>query len=167
MPNVLNKIKNYGVRAFTSLCSIVFLCALPNIALAEVREYALFSIDIPKGWTIKEEVKTYIFMEPKEQCVINLTAATHQGASYNELGILLYQNLQGMKPKSDDDGFTFLVDTKSEIVSTARLTYQGDNFVLMVASGACKNFQDIVSSLTMKNKGPRPYPILAPEQTLK
>ncbi len=145
------------------LCAIIIFC-LPNLAHGEVREYDFFSIDIPSDWQVTEEDKTYVFTEPKERCVINVSIAPHQGASYNELGIMLYQSLQGKKPKADDDGFTFLLDTKSDIVSTARLTYQDKNFALVVASGACKNFQQIVQTLTMNNKGPRVYPILAKEQ---
>ncbi len=135
------------------------------MACAELRDYPLFSIDIPKSWTVQDDGKAYIFTDFNEQCVINMTVAPHQGASYNELGILLYQSLQGKTPKADDDGFTFSLDTKSNVASTARLTYQGENFVLMVASGTCADFQNIVKSLNMKNTGPRAYPILAPSQT--
>ncbi len=143
----------------------MFLFCESFVAYAKVRDYSLFSIDIPENWNVEKHGETYVFTEPKRQCVINISMAHHQGASYNELGILLFQNLHGKSPKADDDGFTFMLDTKSDILSTARLTYQGDNFALVVASGSCANFQEILNTLTMKNKGPRAYPILANEQT--
>ncbi len=136
------------------------------VPMLNAKEFANFSIDVPEDWATAEENNTYTFTAPLEQCSINVTIAPNQGASYNELAILLYQSMQGKTAKGDDDGFSFFVDTKSDVISAVRFTYTKDNLVFVVASGACNDFQDIVKSLNVIDGVARPYPILAPEQNI-
>ncbi len=165
--------QNYALKHnITNLLGIVLTTVLSIylvlffVSQAMARDFGAFSLKIPESWSILEQKNTYTFTEPKESCSINITIAPNQGASYNELAILLYQSMQGKTPKGDDDGFSFFIDTKSDIISAARFTYVKDSLVFVVASGTCDGFQSIVKSLNVAGSSARPYPILAPEQSL-
>ncbi len=144
------------------ICGMIFM---PSLAFAQ--NFKEFSIDIPSDWIVEEQGNSYIFTEPKEQCVINVSVTLHQNSDFNELGIVLYQSMQGQNPKADDGGFSFFVNTKSDVLSSARFTYHGSRLVFVVASGACVDFQNIVNTLKIVDGGSRPFPILDPRQTLK
>ncbi len=149
-----------------SILMILVFLGLLFVPSAMARDFSNFSINIPKTWSMLEQGPTYTFTEPNESCSINITIAPNQGASYNELAILFYQSMQGKNAKGDDGGFSFFIDTKSDVISAARFTYIQDNLAFVVASGTCDNFQNIVQSLNINGSSIRAYPILAPEQNL-
>ncbi len=168
---MLNKVRHYGSNVVHIPLILKWLCVIVFVSLCFVpftmaRNFAEFSINIPDDWSVTTQSNTHTLADPKEHCSINITVAPNQGASFNEMAILLYQSMQGKSPKGDDDGFSFLIDTKSDVLSAARFTYVQEKLVFVIASGACNNFQNIVSSLKVNGSTARPYPFLVPEQNI-
>ncbi len=171
--NLLKKLKKASIALLAVYLSINILN--PTVTYAqedmhyEVKNFATFSIALPNTWQIQQENINTLFVQAQEKCAISISVAPHQGSIFREMGIAFYQRLKGASPKDDAGGLTFTMQSHEKLHGIARLTYQGENFVLVTAYGTCKEMQNILSSLTMHEQATqeaetaqsiRPYPLL-------
>ncbi len=145
-------------KLFFLICLSTLFIAKP--LCAEVRHFEAYSIDVPKTWYMRDDGKAISFFRNDEQCAIDIIVAPHQNVAFRELCIFFYERLRGKKAKGDDEGFSFISQNDYNIPSSVRLTFQGDNFVVVTASGSCPELQDVAKTLTMKTQSARPWPIV-------
>ena len=133
---------------FTCLLSLA-LC-LP--ALAEMKEFAKFKIDVPAGWTTEVDGDTVGIIAPDKSAAISVTVAASEGATPEAIAKDLSEAFKGSAPEKSDDVYVFTFKNESGVDSVGVVAGLGDGkqVAVVTITGEHADVEKIVGSLEKK-----------------
>ncbi len=140
------------------LLQAVLLCAsllFVNPAIAELQEFSDFSVDLPAGWTIERDGITVAFVANDKSAIMMVTveSTAHmltEGVTVEELAEAYAKELQGSKPKREEENYYSFTFTSPEgLPSEASIVVSGRRFYLITISGKHKDLARMVESVLL------------------
>ena len=129
---------------------VIFLL-ISSCSYADIHDFRYFSLDVPDGWTAKEEGNVVTVAADDKTGSLSITTGNPEGRAINDLALSFSKEFNGTKPESDDEGnYTFEFNNG---VSQASITGDDDFFMLIIGTGFINNAEtlgEILSSLEMK-----------------
>ena len=122
-----------------------FALSLP--ALAEVKDFGKFKVDVPAGWTAKDDDGTVIIAAADNSAVITITAGDNDGTSIEELAKQVSAELKGSAPKLEDDTYIFTFKNENGVDSHGFVSGDAKQFALVTITGEHSDTEKILNSL--------------------
>lgn len=134
-----------------------FHLLLPGGALAEIKEFADFSVDMPSGWTVERDGITVAFVAADKSANMQVTVEPisrifKEGITAKELAEAYAAELKGSTPEMEDNdpnyySFHFISPEGQE--SEASIVVAGRRFYLITISGRHKDLAGMVESVLL------------------
>lgn len=124
-------------------------------AVARLMDFAHFSIDLPPGWTIREEGVTVAFIAKDASATMAVTTEItagkfFEGMSAEELARAYASELKGSEPTREDNDpnyYSFDFTSPEGVPSEASIVVSGRRFYLITISGTHKDMAGMVESV--------------------
>ncbi len=132
---------------------IIFMAMLliSSCAYANVQEFRYFSLDVPDGWTAKEEGKIVTVKADDDSGSLVIMSGDPEGQSIGDMATVFALEFNGTIPMKDDDGnYTFEFNNGR---SQAIVTGDKEFYMVIVGNGIDNNddvLEAILESLEMK-----------------
>jgi hypothetical protein len=123
--------------AVLSVTAVLFTAAC---AFGAVQDFGKFTLDIPAGWTARQQGPTAI-VQKGENVGFTLTIDATQGYSAKDLinafaAEFKKTHAEVTEPELDSDGdYSMILTNANGVKSVAMFTVIGDNYMLMVMTG--------------------------------
>ena len=133
---------------FTCLLSLA-LC-LP--ALAEMKDFGKFKIEVPAGWTTAVDGDTVGITAPDKSASISVTVAASDGATPEAIAKELSAAFKGSAPTKDDDAYVFTFKNENGVDSVGVVGGLGDGkqVAVVTITGEHADVEKILNSLEEK-----------------
>jgi hypothetical protein len=129
----------------------VIMLAWSSLASADIQEFRYFSLDVPEGWTAKEDGAVVSITEDMGASSLTITADSPGGRSIEELAKNFAQELNGSTPEMDEDGaYVFEFD---EGKSQGVINGDEELYLMIIGRGLeqnCEIMAEILESLEIK-----------------
>ncbi len=125
---------------------IIFMAMLliSSCACANVQEFRYFSLDIPDGWSAKEEGKIVTVKADDNSGSLVIMSGDPEGQSIGDMAAFFALEFNGTMPMKDDDGnytFEFNKGRSQAIVS-------GDEgFYMIIVGNGIENNGDVLGAI--------------------
>ena len=135
------------------LLCIHLLCASP--AVAELKSFADFSVDVPPGWDIQRDGITVAFLAKDRSASMMVTVESTtgmfaEGLSAEELAQAYADELKGSTPEKEGSNYYSFTFTSPEgTASEASIVVVGKRFYLITISGTHKDLAGMVESVLL------------------
>ena len=127
------------------------MLAWSSLAWADIEEFRYFSLDVPEGWTAKEDGTVVSVTDETGVSSLTITADNPGGKSIQELAKNFAHELNGTDPEMEEDGaYVFEFDDGE---SQGVIDGDEDLYLMIVGRGIDQNGEimaEILSSLEMK-----------------
>lgn len=127
--------------------SIVLVIALATSVAAGTMEFSKFKIDVPAGWTAKEEDKTISLLASQNAAAISIVWDASDGLPAKDLAQTMSSRLKGTKPVPDDPGYSFTFTNKSGVKSKSFLFADSEEFIVLTVTGKHPQLGGILRSM--------------------
>lgn len=132
-----------------SLLVLALLLSMSTLAVAAVKDFPKFSIDVPAGWTSSQDGPTVILIADDKTASISITVGDTEGETIETLAKAFTQELKGSAPTPKDGGYTFTFKSGA-VESNAFITGEGKEYALFVVTGTHASIPAIMESLKEK-----------------
>ena len=129
----------------------VMLLYLAGAAYADIQEFRYFSLDVPEGWSVKEDGAVVTVTEDVDGGSLKIPADDPKGKTRGDLAVKYSQDLQGSEPEQDEDGSYLFEFDDGE--SQAVIDGTDDLYLLIIGTGLEQSGEvmaEILASLEMK-----------------
>lgn len=131
------------------LFSLSFFLVLSNVsAWCGSMTFARFTVDVPSGWTVKEDENVVSFLAPDDVAAITVTTDETGGMTALELARLMSRELNGSEPQEDAGDYTFTFTNQNGVTSEAVLSIEGKEYVLITVTGEHPQIPAILDSIS-------------------
>ena len=107
-------------------------------------------MNVPDGWEASQEGPTVILVAKDKSASISITVAPTSGASAKDLAAAFAKELKGTEPKYDKENDTYEFTFNQGVQSTAMLTVEGEEYMLIAITGENAQIPDILRTLEEK-----------------
>ena len=127
-------------------------------AFAAPQDFGAFAVDVPAGWTAEQDGTTGILSKADNSGNISITIDSSDGASVKELAEAFraefaksFASVGALEGPNDGD-YEWEMKTADGVVSHALVSGTGDQFMLIVATGAISEEEvgAVISTLQIK-----------------
>ena len=136
------------VLLFMGLAMVMLLA---SHALAEVKDFKDFTVDVPTGWTAVDQDGTVAITADDKSAAITISWGPNDGKSVEEMAAAYSKELNGSAPVADSGGFVFTFTAAgAEVESKAFVAGEEDKHALIVMTGENPQMGEILGSLQDK-----------------
>jgi len=134
-------------RFVWTICLVVAMAA--NVA-AGVMEFSKLRIEVPEGWTAKEEDKAISLFAPGNVAAISVVWDDSGGLPAKDLAQAMSAQLKGTKPVPDEGGYSFTFRNKSGVKSKSFLFAGGKEYTVLTVTGEHPQLGRVLQSFQSK-----------------
>lgn len=140
-----------GAEVMRRVVLVLIVVLTTSGAIADIREFRNFSLDVPEGWTAQEEGAVVRVVAEDGSASLTITADDPKGRAIGDLAAEFSLELGGTMPEKDEDGsYTFELNGGR---SQAVITGDEEFYMLIVGTGIEATGEvlgEILDSLEMK-----------------
>lgn len=137
-------------RIFTFTILAALLLTFVGQAQAKVRSFNGFSIDVPDGWSVKDDKENYtvIFMSPDESSILTIAFFENEGMSAEEHGKYFVEEWKGKDlRKLNDTTYQFLFKGDNGEAGRALVSVDKKDVLFITAIGENAVMDGMIHSL--------------------
>ena len=131
--------------------ALIILALSASLSYGEVQEFTKFTMDIPEGWTAKEDGQTVSVTKNDETALVSVTIGPLKILTLEQVAEAFRENLGGTKLEKDKDGsykFSF-----NDGNARTLLSQTGEEYIFFVMDGINTAGDEIISILSsLKDK---------------
>lgn len=138
-------------KKLSVLSLALFLAIFVCVAVCAARtEFRGFSVEVPEGWTAKEEGSTVTISAGDGSAAVTVTLDTTGGGSLEETAKAFSRELGGSEPQMEAGVYRFTFKTPKGADSVMLISGEGKNFTAVGITGNHPEAEKIVDSLRAK-----------------
>lgn len=132
------------------VCSICLVVAMAVNGAAGVMEFSKLRIEVPEGWTAKEEDKALSLFAPGNAAAVSVVWDDAEGFTAKDLARAMSAQLKGTTPVPDEGGYSFTFKNKSGVESKSFLFVGGKEYVVLTVAGEHPQLGGVLQSFRSK-----------------
>lgn len=133
-------------------CAFAFLlvASMAATAAAGTMEFSKFRVEVPEGWTAKEEDKTISLLAPGNAAAISIVWDTSDAIPAKDLAKAMSTQLKGTAPVPEDGGYSFTFKNKVGVMSKSIMFADRKEYIMLTVTGEHRQLDRILQSLQSK-----------------